>query len=114
MDKVMCMLIKSKLPKTLQAETLLIAYFSVNLSPSTAIDFNTPHEIWIGQTTNYGDLKAFDYSAYAHINQGKLAPRVLKRILIGHSVRIKGYQFWYINFNLKKCIISGDAVFNEE
>ncbi|KAH9736687.1 Integrase catalytic domain-containing protein [Citrus sinensis] len=48
MDKVRCMMIQSQLPKGLWAETLLTACLLVNLSPSAAIDFKTPLEMWSG------------------------------------------------------------------
>lgn len=55
-DKVKSMLVQYKLPKTFWAEILLTTCYSVNLSPSTTIDYKTPYEKWIGQPTNY---KAF-------------------------------------------------------
>ena len=44
MEKVRCTMIQSDLPKGLWTETLLIACMLVNLSPSLALDFKTPHE----------------------------------------------------------------------
>ena len=46
MEKVRCMLIQSKPPKSLWVEILLTACCFVNLSPLTVIDFKTPFEIW--------------------------------------------------------------------
>ncbi|KAH9657534.1 hypothetical protein KPL70_023118 [Citrus sinensis] len=78
MDKVRCMLVQAKLPKGLWAETLLTASYLVNLSPSAALDFKTPFEIWHGKPASYVNLKVFGCPAYAHVNQGKLAHRALK------------------------------------
>ncbi|KAH9698599.1 hypothetical protein KPL71_024065 [Citrus sinensis] len=80
MDKVRCMLVQAKLPKGLWAETLLTASYLVNLSPSAALDFKTPFEIWHGKPASYVNLKVFGCPAYAHVNQGKLAPRALKDV----------------------------------
>ncbi|KAH9745502.1 hypothetical protein KPL70_004095 [Citrus sinensis] len=78
MDKVRCMLVQAQLPKHLWAETLLTASYLVNLSPSAALDFKTPFEMWHGKPASYVNLKVFGCPAYAHVNQGKLAPRALK------------------------------------
>lgn len=52
--------------------------------------FQETYEKWIGQPTNFGDLKAFACSDYSHISQGKLAHRALKVICMGYleGVRI--------------------------
>ncbi|KAH9650610.1 Integrase catalytic domain-containing protein [Citrus sinensis] len=67
MDKVRCMLIHSKLPQSLWAETLMTAYYLVNKSPSSAINFKTPVEMWSDKAANYFDLKIFGCPAFAHI-----------------------------------------------
>lgn len=78
------MLVQSKLPKTLWTETFLTACHLVNLIPSTAIEFKTPYEKWTGQPANYKNVKAFGYLTYAHVSQGKLAPRAVKCNFIGY------------------------------
>ncbi|KAH9660266.1 hypothetical protein KPL70_024153 [Citrus sinensis] len=113
MDKVRCVLIQSKLPKTLWAETLLTACYLVNLIPSTAINFKTPFEIWYGKPADYGNLKAFGCPAYVHISQGKLAPRALKGVFIGYPEGVKGFKVWCTDLNPPRCIVSRDIVFNE-
>ncbi|KAH9725257.1 hypothetical protein KPL70_007804 [Citrus sinensis] len=114
MERVRCMLVQTKLPKSLWAEILLTAYYLVNLSLSSAIEFKTPYEKWTGQPTNYGDLKAFGYTAYAHVSQEKLAPRALKGIFIGYPEGVKGYKIWCTDVNPLKYIINKDVIFNEE
>ncbi|KAH9716149.1 Integrase catalytic domain-containing protein [Citrus sinensis] len=86
MDKVRCMLVQAKLPKGLWAETLLTASYLVNLSPSAALDFKTPFEIWHGKPASYVNLKVFGCPAYAHCTD--LEP--------------------------PRCIISRDVAFNEK
>ncbi|KAH9779667.1 hypothetical protein KPL71_007786 [Citrus sinensis] len=46
-DKVRYMLIQSRLPMSLWAKTISTAYYIVNRSPSSIINFRTPIEIWI-------------------------------------------------------------------
>ncbi|KAH9680636.1 Integrase catalytic domain-containing protein [Citrus sinensis] len=74
----------------------------------------TPYEKWTGQPANYGDLSAFGSTAYAHVSQGKLAPKALKGIFIGYPEGVKGYKIWCTDVNPPKCIISRDVIFNEE
>ncbi|KAH9704628.1 CCHC-type domain-containing protein [Citrus sinensis] len=83
-------------------------------SPSSAIDFKRPYEKWTRQPANYGDLKAFGCTAYAHISQGKLVLRALKGIFIGYLEGVKGYKIWCTDVNPPKCIISRDVIFNEK
>ena len=92
MDKVRCMLVQAQLPKHLWAETLLTASYLVNLSPSAALDFKTPFEMWHGKPASYVNLKVFGCPAYAHVNQGKLAPRALKGQFLGYPNGVKGYK----------------------
>ncbi|KAH9687674.1 hypothetical protein KPL70_014852 [Citrus sinensis] len=112
-ERVRCMLIQSKLPKTLWAEILLTACYLVNLSPSTGINFKTPFEMWSGKTADYGILKAFGCPAYIHVSQGKLAARALRGIFIGYPEGVKGFKIWCTDLKPPKCIVSRDVVFNE-
>ena len=48
MERVRCMLVQIKLPKSLWAEILLTACYLVNLSLSSAIEFKTSYEKWTG------------------------------------------------------------------
>ena len=114
MEKVRCMMIQSELPKRLQAETLLTACMLVNLSPSSALDFKIPYEKWCGKPADYNKLKVFDCTAYAHANQGKLAPRALKGLFIGYPKGVKGDTIWCTDLSPPKCIVSRDVVFNEQ
>ncbi|KAH9767149.1 hypothetical protein KPL71_011170 [Citrus sinensis] len=114
MNKVRCMMIQSKLPKGLWAETLLTACLLVNLSPSAAIEFKTPYELWSGKPGNYNNLKVFGCRAYAHTNQGKLEPRALKGQFVGYPDGVNGYKLWCSELTPPRCITSRDVVFNEE
>ncbi|KAH9726310.1 hypothetical protein KPL70_008223 [Citrus sinensis] len=114
MDKVRCMMIQAMLPKNLWAEILNTACYLVNLSPSTAIEFKTPFELWYGKQASYKDLKVFGCLAYALISQGKLAPRAQKCVFIGYPEGTKGYKLWCTDRSPPKCIVSRDVKFNEE
>ncbi|KAH9703748.1 Integrase catalytic domain-containing protein [Citrus sinensis] len=114
MDKVRSMMIQSQLLKGLWAETLLTASYLVNLSPSAALDFKTPFEKWHGKPADYNNLKVFGCPAYAHVSQGKLAPKALKGKFIGYPEGVKGFKLWCTDLNPPKCIISRDVIFNEK
>ena len=83
----------------------------INRSPSTSIEKKTPHEVWSGTPANYSDLKFFGCLAYAHVNNGKLEPRLLKCVFLGFKTGVKGYKLWYPE--LKKVIVNRDVIFDE-
>ncbi|KAH9801739.1 Integrase catalytic domain-containing protein [Citrus sinensis] len=110
-DKTICMLINSKLPRCFWAETVSTACYLVNRSPLAAIDFKTPEEIWSGRPPKFENLRIFGCPAYVHINQGKLNARALKGFFVGYPDGVKGYRVWC--GEQRKCIISRDVVFHE-
>ncbi|KAH9793260.1 hypothetical protein KPL71_004466 [Citrus sinensis] len=77
-------------------------------------DFRTPFEMWHGKPASYANLKVFGCPAYAHVNQGKLAPRALKGQFLGYPDRVKEYKLWCTDLEPPKCIISRDVAFNEK
>ncbi|KAH9679155.1 hypothetical protein KPL71_026007 [Citrus sinensis] len=83
-DKVRCMLIHSKLPMSLWAEALETAYYIVNRSPSSGINFRTPYELWSGKPADYSHFRIFGFLTYAHVKQGKLEPRAFKCVFLGY------------------------------
>lgn len=56
----------------------------VNLSPSTAINFKTPEQVWTGKIPDYSGLKLFGCAVYAHQSEGKLEPRSVKCVFLGY------------------------------
>ncbi|KAH9736371.1 hypothetical protein KPL71_018077 [Citrus sinensis] len=110
-DKTRCMLINSKLPRSFWAEAVNTASYLVNRSPSSAIGFKTPEELWKGKPANYQNLRVFGCPAYLHINQGKLEARALKGVFVGYPEGVKGYKIWCKDQG--KCIVSRDVMFHE-
>ncbi|KAH9717204.1 hypothetical protein KPL71_021739 [Citrus sinensis] len=111
--QVRCMLLYSKLPKSLWAEALNTTCYFVNRSPSTTIECKTPIELWSGRVADYSKLRIFGCVAYAHVKQGKLEPRALRCRFLGYPDGVKGYSLWCIDLKPPKCIISRDVTFNE-
>ncbi|KAH9699128.1 hypothetical protein KPL71_024224 [Citrus sinensis] len=77
-DKTRCLLINSKLPRSLWAEAVSTASYLVNKSPSSAIGFKKPEELWSGRPGKYEHLRVFGCPAYVHVRQGKLNARAIK------------------------------------
>jgi len=48
---------------------------------------------------------------FAHMNDGKLAPRAIKYMFLGYAYESKGYRMWCPDS--KKVIQSRDVTFNE-
>ena len=52
-ERARCMRLNVGLPKVFQAETVNMASFIINRSPSLAIDFKIPEEVWLGRLVAY-------------------------------------------------------------
>ena len=108
------MRLNAGLPKVFWAETINIASFIINRSPSSAIDFKIPEEVWSGRPVDYSSLKIFRCSAYVHVQRGersKLDSKSRKCVFLGFEKGIKGYRLW--NPISKKMVISRDVIFDE-
>ena len=111
MNKVRCMLSESGMPKIFWAEAAATACYVINRSPSVALDFKVPNQIWSDTSPSYDHLKPFGCLAYVHVTQGKLEPRAKKGYFLSYPLGVKGYKVWLMDD--KKAIISRDVVFNE-
>ena len=56
-------------------------------------------------------MRIFECPAYAHVNDGKLAPRGIKCMFLVYAFESKGYCLWYLDF--KKVIQIRGVTFNE-
>jgi hypothetical protein len=83
----------------------------INRSPSIPLNKKTPIEVWSGTPADYSQLKVFGCTAYAHIDNEKLEPRVVKCLFLGYGSGIKGYKLW--NPETGKTFMSRSVVFNE-
>ena len=88
-----------------------IACYLINRSPSTVIEKKTPQEVWSDSMATYLDLKTFRCPAYAHVDNGKLEPRLVKCIFIGYKFGVEGYKLWCPE--TKKLVITRDVIFYE-
>ena len=113
LDKSGCMLFSAGLPKNFWGEAVVTAAYLVNRSPSSAIEFKTPEEVWTGKTPDISHLRVFGCSAYAHQKEGKLDPRAVKCVFLGFPEGTKGYRLWLKGDRGFKTINSRDVVFHE-
>jgi hypothetical protein len=110
-SKARCMLSNSGLSRKFWAEAGSTACHLINCSPSTAIGKKTPIEVWSGSPYDYSQLKNFCYTAYAHVDNGKLESRAIKCIFLGYGSGVKAYKLW--NPEAHKAFYSRNVVFNE-
>ena len=113
LNKVRCMLVSAGLSKLFWGEALATATYLVNRSPSSAIEFKCPEEVWTGKLPCFKNLKTFGCVGYVHNKEGKLDPRSVKCIFLGYAEGVKGYRMWSLESKGTKLIISRDVIFNE-
>jgi len=82
------------LNKRFWAEAASTSCYLINCSPSIPLDKKTPIEVCSGSPADYSQLRVFGCIAYAHVDNGKLEPRVVKCIFIGYQHGVKGYKLW--------------------
>ena len=83
----------------------------MNRSLQSSINFKSPEEVCSSDSIDYSTLRIFGCSIYAHVNDGKLAPRVIKYMFLGYASESKGYHLWCLSS--KKFIQSRDVLCNE-
>ena len=71
-------------------ETVNTTNFIINRSPSSAIDFKIPEEVWLGTPIGYSSLKIFGCLAYVHVQSGdcsRLDSKSRKCLFLGFEKR---------------------------
>ncbi|WRX12668.1 zinc finger protein [Theobroma cacao] len=74
------------------------AYYLVNRSASTAIEFKAPKKGWSGKPADYSILKVFGCPVHAHVSDGKLELRATECIFLGYAYGVKGYWLWCTDY----------------
>jgi len=62
----------------------------MNWSPHSSIDFKIPKEVSSRNPIDYSVLRVFGCTVFAHVNNGKLAPRATKCMFIGYAYESEG------------------------
>ncbi|WVZ11552.1 hypothetical protein V8G54_016082 [Vigna mungo] len=112
LERVRCMLLGSGLSKAFWGEAANTAVYLINKSPSSALNFKTPMEVWSGRPADYSHLRVFGSLAFAHVRGDKLDSRAAKCIFLGYAEGVKGYRLWRLD-SPSKLIISRDVIFDE-
>ncbi len=109
------MLAQSELPRNLWAETVSMAAYLQNRSPSTAVEEKkTPFELWFGSKPNVAHLCVFGCTAYAHVEKdehSKFDSKAEKCCFLGYLENSKGYRLYSIK--RKQVLRSRNVTFNE-
>lgn len=115
LERARCMLSHAGLwhRRDLWCEAVSTACYLANRSPHSSLDFRIPEEVWSGIPVDYSNLRVFGCSVYAHVNDGKLAPRAKKCIFLGYASESKGYRLWSMDPESRKVILSRDVTFDE-
>ncbi|WVZ02271.1 hypothetical protein V8G54_023077 [Vigna mungo] len=112
LERVRCMLLGSGLSKAFWGEAANTAVYLINRSPSSALNFKTPMEVWSGRPADYSHLRVFGSLAFAHVRGDKLDSRAARCIFLGYADGVKGYRLWRLD-SPSKLIISRDVIFDE-
>ena len=62
-----------------------------------SIDFQILEEVWSGTPVDCSILRIFGCPVFAHVNDGKLAPRAVKFMFLGYASEHKGYRMWCLD-----------------
>ena len=92
LNKVRCLLKDSNLPKKFWVEAVSTACYQKNRSPSSALNFRTPEQLWNGKLPSLDHLRPFGCIGYVHKKEKKLDPRAKKAIFLGYPQEVKGYK----------------------
>ncbi|XP_048485493.1 uncharacterized protein LOC119691901 isoform X3 [Plutella xylostella] len=96
------------------AEAVGTAAYIVNRSPTRALSFITPEEMWTGTAPDLSHLRVFGCEAMVHIpkeQRRKLDAKSRKLIFVGYSACTKGYRF--IDPQSRRVYMSRDVIFLE-
>ena len=113
LDKVRCMLLESKVNKTLRTEAVRTAIYVINRIPTTALDKSVPASLWYGEMPKYSKFKVFCCIAHLRIPKelitGKFESRTEKCLMMGYCPN--GYRLWSLKSN--RIVFGSDIGFEE-
>ena len=114
LDKVRAMLIDADLPETYWYDALCYAVHIHNVTPTHALENETPEEAWSGNKPDISDLRVFGARAFVHIPESqrkKLESRSLICTFIGFARQRKAYRL--IHRETRRFLESRDVIFDE-
>lgn len=66
-ERVICLLSQSQLPRSFLGEALGTVVHVMNLTPCVTLGFEVPNMIWSEKAISYGHLRVFGCKAFVHI-----------------------------------------------
>ena len=105
---------EKNMPHSYWAEAMSTAVYIMNRTPTAAIHDVTPEEKYTHRAPDVSHLKVFGCIAYVHVPdelRTKLDPKAEKCVLIGYSLKQKGYRCY--NPATRQLRLSRDVVFDE-
>ncbi|GKV30059.1 hypothetical protein SLEP1_g38923 [Rubroshorea leprosula] len=115
MERVRCLLVKAKLPRTFWPKAFNTVAHVINLSPTIALDNDVPDRVCYGKDVSYDHLWVFGCKAFVHVakdERTKLNAKTKQCIFIGYGQDEFGYRLY--NLVEKKLVRSHDVVFFED
>jgi transposase InsO family protein len=113
-ERSKCMVLNAQLQNNFWGEAVVTAAHIINRSPSRALSYVTPEEVWTNKKPDLSHIRIFGCNAMVHIpkeRRQKLDPKSRKLIFVGYSDCVKGYRF--IDPKTKMTVTSRDVVFLE-
>lgn len=114
-EKAKCLLLNSRLDKPFWAEAVSTAAYIINRSPTKALEYKTPYEMWSGKKPNINNMRIFGCDAMVHVpkeKRQKWDPKAIKMLFVGYCEYTKGYRFY--DKTKKQIYKSRDAIFLEQ
>lgn len=114
MNLVRSTLSEKKMPKEFWAEGVKWITYVLNRSPTSALQDQTPEEVWSGLKLNVKHFRVFGCIGHVHIPEAKrtkLDDKSCKCVFLGVSEESKAYRMY--NPISKKVTVSRDVVFEE-
>jgi transposase InsO family protein len=99
MNKERIMLSGVGLAQEFWVEAVDTTKYILNMSPSSTLIDNTPHEVWLGKKPSVSHLKVFCCDVFVNVPKEKwrtLGKKEIKCVFIGYNEGMKGYKLWDI------------------
>lgn len=117
MERVRTMLTAANFPSSYWGMALQAACYTMNRTPTSALNGKTPYEQWTGSKPDVSNLRVFGSAAYATIpseKRSKVKGKARRCRMIGYPENSKGYRLEVMEGpNQGKIITSRDAIFDE-
>lgn len=113
-ERAKCLILNSKLQKSFWAEAVYTAAYIINRSPTKALKYRTPYEMWTGKKPNINNMRIFGCPVMVHLPKAKRQKwdsKAVKMIFVGYCDYTKGYRLY--DENKKQIYKSRDVVFLE-